>query len=302
MAPGAANGGSNPPRNIRGNMYKLIDGKKISESLLEECKKKIDILNVTGKNRILADIIVGDDEASQVYINSKMKKFHDIGIKFKKFALPIDSTEDELISLIYNLNDNIDINGIFLEMPLPKHFNSKRIIDCIDPKKDVDGVTSKNLGYLINGKNGFFPCTAEGIVELIKRSNINVEGKNCVVIGRSQVVGLPVSLLMLKLDATVTICHSKTKNLEDICKNADILIVANGKMKSIDDTYIKDGATIIDVGIHRLENNGKKEICGDVDFEKVKDHASYITPVPGGVGAMTTAILIKHLVDTINYE
>ena len=284
-----------------GCMYKIIDGKLISKIILDECKNKVNVLNVTGKNRILADIIIGEDPASQVYINSKMKKFHDIGMKLKKFALPIDSTEEDLIFLIDKLNDDIDINGIFLEMPLPKHFNSKKIIDYINPKKDVDGVTSTNAGYLISGKKCFAPCTAEGIIELIKRSNIDVTGKNCVVIGRSIVVGLPVSIMMTKLNATVTICHSYTNDLKNICKNADILIVASGKMKSIDETYVKDGAIVIDVGIHRYNENGENKICGDVDFDKVKEHTSYITPVPGGVGAMTTAILIKHLVDTIDY-
>ena len=283
-------------------MYKIIDGNTISKKILEELKNKTNILNVTGKNRVLTDILVGDDEASKIYIENKKKKFHDVGLKFNLVNLPDDIEESELIAIINKYNNDIDTNAIFVELPLPKQINENNIIDKIDPKKDVDGFSSNNLGALLQGNKGFYPCTAEGIVELLKRSNIDITGKHCVVVGRSNIVGKPVALLMLKENATVTICHSKTDDLSSICKTADILIAALGKPKFIDDTYIKPGAVVIDAGIHRILINNQKVVCGDVDFEKVAPLTSYITPVPGGVGPMTVTMLIKHCIDTDDNE
>lgn len=283
-------------------MYKLIDGNSISNSILDELKNKANELNTSGKNIVLVDILVGDDEASKVYIENKKKKFDNVGLKFIQENLSPDIKENELIEIIEKYNNDKDINAIFIELPLPKHINEKNIIDKIKPKKDVDGFGVNSLGSLFQGQKGFYPCTAEGILELIKRSNIEIEGKNCVVVGRSNIVGKPIALLMLNENATVTICHSKTKDLKTICKTADILIVAIGKPKFIDETYIKEGAVVIDAGIHRMNLNGEKTICGDVDFEKVASHTSYITPVPGGVGPMTVTMLIKHCLDTATDE
>lgn len=283
-------------------MYKLIDGNAISKKLLDSLKEKANVLNVTGKNRVLADIQVGLDEASSIYIENKTKKFHDVGLKFKPFKLPENTTENELIDLVEKLNNDKDINGIFIEMPLPKHINANNVVNKISPLKDVEGCNIASIGGLTLGMNCFYPCTAEGIIYLLKENNIEMEGKNCVVIGRSNIVGKPVALLMLKENATVTICHSKTKNIKDICKNADILIVATGKPNSVDDTYVKEGAVVVDVGIHKVSINGELKTCGDVDFDKVSPHTSYITPVPGGVGPMTVSILIKHCLDTVNNE
>lgn len=302
VAPGAADSGSTPLRNMRVNMYRIIDGNTISKKILEELKNKANILNVTGKNRVLTDILVGDDEASKIYIENKKKKFHDIGLKFNLVNLPGDIEESELIAIINKYNNDIDTNAIFVELPLPKHINENNIIDKIDPKKDVDGFSSYNLGALFQGTKGFYPCTAEGIIELVKRSNIDIFGKHCVVVGRSNIVGKPIALLMLKENATVTICHSKTDDLSTICKTADILIAALGKPKFIDDTYIKPGAVVIDAGIHRILINNQKIVCGDVDFDKVAPLTSFITPVPGGVGPMTVTMLIKHCIDTADNE
>ena len=302
MASGAADSGSIPLRNDKRFMYKLIDGNSISNSILEELKIKADSLNESGKSIALVDILVGDDEASKVYIENKQKKFNNIGIKFILDNLPNNIKESDLIGKIEKYNNDKDINAIFIELPLPKHINEKNIIDKIIPEKDVDGFSIKSLGSLLQGKKGFYPCTAEGIIELLKRSNIEIKGKNCVVVGRSNIVGKPIALLMLNENATVTICHSKTKDLKSVSKTADILIVAIGKPKFIDETYIKEGAVVIDAGIHRMNVNGEKIICGDVDFDSVASHTSYITPVPGGVGPMTVTMLIKHCIDTITNE
>ena len=302
MAPGAADSGSTPLRNMRENMYKIIDGNSISKKILEELKNKANILNVTGKNRVMTDILVGDDEASKIYIENKKKKFHDIGLKFNLVNFPNNIEESELISIINKYNEDIDTNAIFVELPLPKQINESNIIDKINPNKDVDGFSSNNLGALFQGTKGFYPCTAEGIIELIKRSDIEISGKHCVIVGRSNIVGKPVALLMLKENATVTICHSKTEDLRSICKTADILIAALGKPKFIDDSYVKPGAVVIDAGMHRVLVNNQKVVCGDVDFDKVAPLTSFITPVPGGVGPMTVTMLIKHCIDTADNE
>lgn len=302
VAPGAADSGSTPLRNMRENMYKIIDGNSISKKILEELKNKANILNVTGKNRVMTDILVGDDEASKIYIENKKKKFHDIGLKFNLVNFPNNIEESELISIINKYNEDIDTNAIFVELPLPKQINESNIIDKINPNKDVDGFSSNNLGALFQGTKGFYPCTAEGIIELIKRSDIEISGKHCVIVGRSNIVGKPVALLMLKENATVTICHSKTEDLRSICKTADILIAALGKPKFIDDSYVKPGAVVIDAGMHRVLVNNQKVVCGDVDFDKVAPLTSFITPVPGGVGPMTVTMLIKHCIDTADNE
>lgn len=302
VAPGAADSGSTPLRNARKIMYSIIDGNSISKNILEELKNKAKSLNATGKNIVMTDIFVGDDEASKIYIENKKKKFNDIGITLNLVNLSKEIAESELVSVIDQYNNDIDTNAIFVELPLPKHINEKNIIDKIVPNKDVDGFSSQNLGALFQGNNGFYPCTAEGIVELLKRSNIDISGKHCVVVGRSNIVGKPVALLMLKENATVTICHSKTTELKSICKTADILIAALGKPKFIDDIFIKPGAIVVDAGMHRICINDQKVVCGDVDFDKVAPLTSYITPVPGGVGPMTVTMLIKHCLDTLEHE
>lgn len=283
-------------------MYKIIDGKSISNVILDDLRNKINDLKIAGKQVILADVFVGDNPASIVYVNSKIKKFDEVGIKLNLIRFKNNITEDELISRINDLNNDKKINGIFIEMPLPPHIDSNNVIDKISYKKDVDGFGTISLGALFSDKKGFYPCTAEGIVELLKKSNIRIAGKHCVVLGRSNIVGKPVAMLLLKENATVTICHSKTNNLEEICRTADILIAAVGKAKFIDEKYVKDGAVVIDAGINKIFENGKSIVCGDVDFEKVANYTSYITPVPGGVGPMTTTILIKHCVETLDYE
>ena len=283
-------------------MYKLLDGNTISKELIESYKKQISLLKDNNKHIVLSDVIVGCDDASKIYIENKKKKFNDLGIIFNEISLSKDITENELLLKIEELNGDNNVNGIFLELPLPNNINESKIVEKINPNKDVDGFNKINLGKLLQGDNGLFPCTALGIIELLKRYNIIIEGKNCVVVGRSNIVGKPVALMMLKENATVTICHSKTTNLKEICNNADILIVATGKAKSIDDSYVKDGAVVVDVGIHKIVNDGKSTICGDVDFDKVAPKTSYITPVPGGVGPMTIAMLIKNSINTLNYE
>ena len=275
-------------------MVKIIDGKEISNSLIEKFKKNVD--NLKSEYNIcpaLAVIIVGDNPASKVYVNNKKKVCEKIGIKSYEFTLPTNTTESELLKLIYGLNRREDINGILVQLPLPSHINEKKIIENINPIKDVDAFNEINIGKIMAGNFNFLPCTPAGIVYLLKESNIKIEGKHCVIIGRSNIVGKPLAMLMLHNDATVTICHSKTKNLKEICKTADILITAIGKPEFISCDVIKPGAVVVDVGINR-DING--HICGDVDFEKVKDIASFITPVPGGVGPMTIAMLMKNTI------
>ena len=215
------------------------------------------------------------------------------------YELPEETTQEELLSLIQELNERKDVNGILVQLPVPAHIDEKTIINAIDPKKDVDGFHPQSVGSLCIGQPGFVSCTPAGIIQLLKRSDIDITGKHCVVIGRSNIVGKPMALLMLRENATVTIAHSKTKDLKAITRQADILIVAIGKPKFIDASYIKDGAVVIDVGIHR---NADNKLCGDVDFDSAKEVASYITPVPGGVGPMTIAMLMKNCVDSISLQ
>ena len=283
-------------------MYKLLDGKLISNKILDELKSKVKEINANGKKISITDIIVGSDPASSVYINNKKKKCEEVGIIFNLKEFNINTDEETLINYIDTLNNDKNTNAIFVELPLPKHIDVNKVIDKIDYRKDVDGFNINNVGSLITNKDCFLPCTANGIFELLKAYDIDVKGKNCVVLGRSNIVGKPIANILLNNDATVTICHTKTKDIKFYTKNADILIVATRTPRGIDDSYIKEGAIVVDVGIHRIEENGNMITCGDVDFDKVKDHTSYITPVPGGVGAMTTTMLIKNCIDTLKYE
>ncbi|MBO6089206.1 MAG: bifunctional methylenetetrahydrofolate dehydrogenase/methenyltetrahydrofolate cyclohydrolase FolD [Lachnospiraceae bacterium] len=279
-------------------MAELIDGKLISAQIKDECKEKVALLKEKGIEVTLAVIQVGEDPASSVYVSNKKKACEYIGANSLSYNLKEDSTQEELLKLIDELNNDDKVNGILVQLPLPKHFNEDEVIRRINPDKDVDGFHPINVGRLSIGEKGFVSCTPAGIIELLKRSNVEIEGKECVIIGRSNIVGKPMSMLMLRENATVTVCHSRTRNLSDVTKRADILIVAIGKPKLIDASYVKEGATVIDVGIHRVDHNSKK-LCGDVDFESVEPVAGKITPVPGGVGPMTIAMLMSNLVNSV---
>lgn len=277
-------------------MYQIIDGKKISQEIKEELKEEVAKLREQGTQIALAVIQVGNDPASSVYVRNKKNACAYIGIESLSYELPEETTEEELLELIHQLNQDEKVNGILVQLPVPKHINDEKIIQAIDPKKDVDGFHVQNVGALCVGSKGYVSCTPYGVIELLKRYQIDIAGKNCVVLGRSNIVGKPMSLLLLRENGTVTICHSKTQNLKEITKQADILVVAIGKPKFVDDSFVKEGAVVIDVGIHRNEEN---KLCGDVDFEKVAPHTSAITPVPGGVGPMTIAMLMKNCVHSV---
>ena len=279
-------------------MAELIDGKLISAQIKDECKEKVALLKEKGIEVTLAVIQVGEDPASSVYVNNKKKACEYIGANSLSYNLKEDSTQEELLKLIDDLNSDDKVNGILVQLPLPKHFDEDEVIRRINPDKDVDGFHPINVGRLSIGEKGFVSCTPAGIIQLVKRSNVEIEGKECVIIGRSNIVGKPMSMLMLRENATVTICHSRTKNLSEVTKRADILIVAIGKPKMIDASYVKEGAVVIDVGIHRPDPDSKK-LCGDVDFESVEPVAGKITPVPGGVGPMTIAMLMSNLVNSV---
>ncbi len=278
-------------------MYQIIDGKKIAQEIKEELKEQVAALKADGKTLCLAVIQVGNDPASSVYVGNKKKACAYIGIDSLSYELPEDTTQEDLLDLVKALNADKKVNGILVQLPLPQHIDEETIIQTISPDKDVDGFHMRNVGALCVGSKGFVSCTPLGIIQLLKRSQIEIEGKRCVVLGRSNIVGKPMSLLLLQENGTVTICHSRTKEIKEITRQADILIVAIGKPKFVDDTYIKEGAVVIDVGIHRDENN---KLCGDVDFEKAASHTSAITPVPGGVGPMTIAMLMYNCVNAIN--
>lgn len=277
-------------------MAKIIDGKLISAQIRQECKEKVATLKQEGKEVCLVVVQVGEDPASSVYVRNKIKACEEIGIVSKSYKLEESTTEEELLQLIDILNKDNSVNGILVQLPLPKHMDEKTITQAISPKKDVDGFHNESVGALVLGQEGFLSCTPAGIIQLLKRSNIEIEGKHCVIVGRSNIVGKPMALLLLRENATVTICHSKTKNLKEMTKQGDIVIAAIGKPKFFDETYIKDGAVVIDVGIHRDENG---KLCGDVDFQKVEEKASAITPVPGGVGPMTIAMLMDNCVNSV---
>ncbi len=277
-------------------MYQLIDGKAISQEIKAELKEKVESLRQQGIEICMAVIQVGSDAASSVYVNNKEKACAYIGIRSLAYRLPEETTEEELLKLVRELNAREDVNGILVQLPLPRQINEEKILLTIDPSKDVDGFHPMNVGNLSIGRPGFVSCTPAGVIQLLKRSGIEIEGKECVVLGRSNIVGKPMAMLLLRENATVTVCHSRTRNLKEITRRADILIVAVGKPKFIDADYVKEGAVVIDVGIHRNEDH---KLCGDVDFESVASHVSAITPVPGGVGPMTIAMLMNNCVESI---
>lgn len=274
----------------------LIDGKLISQTIKDELKARVAELKKHGHDGSLAVIQVGNDPASSIYVKNKKKACEYIGIGSVSYELSENTSEAELLNIIDELNNKPEIIGILVQLPVPKHINEDKIIKAISPRKDVDGFHVENVGALCVGNRGFVSCTPAGVIQLLKRSNVEIAGKHCVVIGRSNIVGKPMALLMLRENATVTICHSKTQNLKEICKGADILIAAVGKPRMINSEYVKEGAVVIDVGIHRDENN---KMCGDVDFDNVKDIVSKITPVPGGVGPMTIAMLMNNCVEAM---
>lgn len=272
---------------------KIIDGKSTAFETCEKVRLSVDSLLKNGVEPCLAVIIVGDDPASRVYVNNKKKKCAAVGIKSLEFALPAQTTQRELLELIERLNQNSLVNGILCQLPLPEHIDEKAVIEAIDPQKDVDCFCDVNVGKLWTGNAVFLPCTPAGVMEMLQQYNIEVSGKNCVIVGRSNIVGKPLAALMLQNNATVTVCHSKTGNLDSVCRSADILVAAVGKAKFITADMVRENAVVIDVGINRDENG---KLCGDVDFDAVKDKASFITPVPGGCGPMTIAMLMQNTV------
>lgn len=280
-------------------MAALIDGKVISAQIKDEVKEKVAALREEGKEVTLAVIQVGCDPASTVYVGNKKKACAYTGIRSLAYELPEETTEAELLSIIEELNDRKDVNGILVQLPLPKHIDENKVIRSISPLKDVDGFHPQNVGALCIGEKGFVSCTPAGIIELLKRSHVEITGKKCVVVGRSNIVGKPMALLLLRENGTVTIAHSKTVDLREITKQADILIAAVGKPKMIDASYVKEGTVVIDVGIHRMENG---KLCGDVDFESVEKICGAITPVPGGVGPMTIAMLMYNCVHSLSLQ
>ena len=276
-----------------------IDGKKISTEIKDELKEKVKAYKESGVEITLAVIQVGEDPASTVYVGNKKKACEYIGINSLSYELPDTITEEELLDKIRELNERKDVNGILVQLPLPKHINEDAVIRAIAPEKDVDGFHPQSVGKLSIGEPGFVSCTPAGIIQLLKRSNISIEGKECVVIGRSNIVGKPISQLLLRENGTVTICHSRTKNLKEVTKRADILVVAIGKPLFVTRDYVKEGAVVIDVGIHRDAQN---KLCGDVDYADVEPIASAITPVPGGVGPMTIEMLMNNCVEAVELQ
>lgn len=274
-------------------MAKIIDGKAVSQFVKDEVKKEVSALGEKGVSVGLAVIIVGNDPASRTYVNNKKKACEATGIISEEYALPEDTTMDELLALIKELNAKKSINGILCQLPLPKHLDEKAVIENIDPIKDVDAFHAVNTGHIMIGDYSFLPCTPAGIMEMLKYYNIEIEGKKCVVIGRSNIVGKPMAMLLLQKNGTVTVCHSRTKNLKEVTSRADILVAAVGIPYFVTADMVKDGAVVIDVGMDR---NKEGKLCGDVDFAEVEKKASYITPVPGGVGPMTIATLMKNTV------
>ena len=269
----------------------LIDGKKVSAEVKEQVRIETEELIKKGIKPGLAVIIVGDDPASRVYVNNKKKACEKVGFLSKEFALPATTTQEELLALVNELNEDKEINGILCQLPLPKGLDEKAVIEAISPLKDVDAFHASNVGKIMIGDYDFLPCTPAGVMEMLHSYNIPVEGKECVVIGRSNIVGKPMAMLLLHENGTVTITHSRTKNLKEVTKRADILVAAIGKPKFVTADMVKEGAVVIDVGMDRDENG---KLCGDVDFENVKEKCSAITPVPGGVGPMTIAVLMKN--------
>lgn len=272
---------------------KIIDGKAVSLKVKEEVAAETAALKDKGIGACLAVVIVGDDPASRIYVNNKKKACEFCGIVSKEYALPASTSQEELLELVKKLNNDSSVNGILVQMPLPKHLDEEAVIEAIDSRKDVDAFNAVNVGKIMIGNYSFLPCTPAGVIELIHSTGEAISGKRCVVIGRSNIVGKPMAMLLLHNNGTVTVCHSRTKNLPQVCREADILVSAIGKAKFVTADMVKDGAIVIDVGMNRDENG---KLCGDIDFESVGPKASYITPVPGGVGPMTIAMLMKNTV------
>lgn len=277
-------------------MAKLIDGKKISGEIKDELKEKVAQLKEKGVEVTLAVIQVGNDPASTVYVGNKKKACAYIGINSLAYELPEETTQEELLNLVRQLNDREDVNGILVQLPLPAHIDEDTVIRTIAPEKDVDGFHPQSVGLLSIGQKGFVSCTPAGIIQLLKRSGIEIDGKECVVVGRSNIVGKPMAMLLIRENGTVTVCHSHTRGLKEVTRRADILVVAIGKRQFITADYVKEGATVIDVGMHRKEDG---KLCGDVDFDSVEPVAGAITPVPGGVGPMTIAMLMNNCVSSV---
>ena len=268
-------------------MAKIISGKEVSAKVKNEVKEKTLELKNKGIEVGLAVVIVGDDPASRVYVNNKKKACEEVGFTSYEYALPAETTEEELLALVDKLNKDDKVNGILVQLPVPKHINETAVINAISPDKDVDAFHPVNVGKIMIGDYAFLPCTPAGVMELIDSTGVDIAGKSCVVIGRSNIVGKPMSMLLLHRSGTVTICHSKTKNLKEICANADILVAAVGRPNFVTGDMVKEGAVVIDVGINRLENG---KLCGDVNYEEAEKKAAFITPVPGGVGPMTEGV------------
>lgn len=272
-------------------MYKLIDGKEVSNHVKTKVKEEVEALKEKGIEPALAVIIVGNDPASRVYVNNKKKACEFTGMRSVEYALPEETTEEELLAIIDKLNVDDSINGILCQLPVPKHISEKAVIERISPKKDVDVFSAENVGKMWQGDYDMASCTPMGVIELLDYYGIDVCGKNCVIIGRSNIVGKPMASLLLERSATVTICHSRTKNLSEITSKADLIVAAVGRAKFVTADMVKEGAIVVDVGINRNEDG---KLCGDVDFENVKDKCEFITPVPGGCGPMTIAVLMKN--------
>lgn len=269
----------------------IIDGKAVSAAVRDRIKNEVADLKKEGKETGLAVIIVGNDPASKVYVNNKKKGCEQVGMNSYEYALPEETTTEELLELINQLNSDNRVDGILCQLPLPRHIDEKTVINSIAPEKDVDAFHPVNTGHIMIGDHSFLPCTPAGIIEMLKFYNIQISGKECVVIGRSNIVGKPMAMLLLQNSGTVTVCHSKTENLAEVTRRADILVAAVGKANFVTSDMVKDGAVVIDVGMNR---NAEGKLCGDVDFENVKDKCSFITPVPGGVGPMTITMLLNN--------
>lgn len=276
-------------------MATIIDGKMISQQIKDEVKEEVAKLKSHGREVCLAVIQVGNNPASTVYVGNKKKACAYVGIQSLAYELPEETTEEELLALVRELNEKESVHGILVQLPLPGHIDEDKVIQTIVPEKDVDGFHPQSVGALSIGQPGFVSCTPAGIIELLKRSGIEIDGKECVIIGRSNIVGKPMALLLLRENGTVTVCHSHTRNIREVTRRADILVVAIGKAKMVDSSYVKEGAVVIDVGMDRDENG---KLCGDVDFEDVKEKVSAITPVPGGVGPMTIAMLMNNCLES----
>lgn len=274
-------------------MYKLISGKEVSQAVKLRVCDEVKELKEQGIEPCLAVILVGDDPASRVYVNNKKRACEFCGIRSLEYVMPAETTQNDLIALVEKLNNDKTVNGILCQLPLPKHLDEKEILNLIRPEKDVDAFHPENVGHIMIGDFNFLPCTPAGIMEMLRYESIDLDGKNCVIIGRSNIVGKPMAMLMLKENATVTICHSRTKNLKEIVAGADVIVAAVGRPNFVTADMVKDGAVIIDVGINRMDDGS---LCGDVDFEACKEKASYITPVPGGVGPMTIATLMQNTI------